>query len=115
MSSLQIALEITALSMGFVFAAIILIWWMIYLLTSLTADKTKPASTPQARVGGFRDEKERKARAAAVAFAIALAERQASSAQPLANPPSAQISPWQLGTRTRQMYQKGAPVRRPPR
>ncbi len=39
MSNMGIALEITALGMGLVFAAIILLWWMMDLLTFITADK----------------------------------------------------------------------------
>ena len=110
MNSLLLALEITALGMGLVFAAILLLWGMMSLLTRLTADRegsseqdTSPAST---------GERDWKAEAAAVAVAIALAERQASSAHPLDTPPTAVISAWQMGMRTRQMYQKGLPTRR---
>ncbi len=60
-------------------------------------------------------EKDARAQAAAVAVAIALAEQQTSSARPLAVPPATIVSAWQLGMRTRQMYQKGIPVRRQPR
>ena len=37
------SLQITALGMGLVFGAIILLWWMMVLLTSFTADKKTPA------------------------------------------------------------------------
>ena len=37
MSNIGIALEITALGMGLVFAAIILLWWMMALLTRAAA------------------------------------------------------------------------------
>ena len=43
MSSLMIALEITALGMGLVFAAIILLWWIMVLLTWITAEKESAA------------------------------------------------------------------------
>ena len=39
MNNMFIALQITALGMGLVFGAIILLWWMMALLTSITADK----------------------------------------------------------------------------
>jgi hypothetical protein len=52
-----------------------------------------------------------KARAAAIAVAIALAEQGLSTARPLAAPPTALVSAWQLGMRTRQMYQKGERVK----
>lgn len=109
MSNLQIALEITGLGMGLVFAAIVLLWWMMNLLTFITADrKAKPDSAEPAPVV----EGELKARAAAIAVAIALAEQQDSRAYPLSDPPTAIVSAWQLGMRTRQLQQKG-PIRRP--
>jgi Na+-transporting methylmalonyl-CoA/oxaloacetate decarboxylase gamma subunit len=109
MNNMLLALEITALGMGLVFGAIILLWWMMNLLTFITGDKeivsesAKPAHAIDSDI---------KAQAAAVAVAVALAEQQASLAHPLSDPPTAIVSAWQLGTRTRQLYQKG-PVRRP--
>ena len=115
MNDMGIALQITALGMGLVFGAIILLWWMMNLLTSITADK-EPASasnespdegdTVPAGEGDFN------ARAAAVAVAIALAEGQTSRRHRLSEPPTTIVSAWQLGMRTRQMYQKGVSVRR---
>ena len=58
---------------------------------------------------------EQKARAAAVAVAMALAEQQTLQARPLPIPPTAFVSAWQLGMRTRQLYQKGRPIVRNPR
>ena len=49
MNNMVLALQITALGMGLVFGAIILLWWMMNLLTSITADKeTESASTESA-------------------------------------------------------------------
>ena len=114
MSDLLLALEITALGMGLVFAALILLWGLMTLLTSLTAEK-EDSPTPQgadlnSAISDVEVEKARKAQAAAVAIAIAMAERQVSSAHPLPDPPTASVSPWQLGMRTRQMYQKGGSI-----
>ncbi|HEX9389329.1 MAG TPA: OadG family transporter subunit [Anaerolineales bacterium] len=117
MNNMIIALEITALGMGLVFAAILLLWWMMNLLTSLTADKGASSSlsttvsdsaepTPAA-------ECDIKAKAAAVAVAIALTEQQASLAHLFSEPPTAIVSAWQLGTR--QLYEKRTPVARKPR
>ena len=39
MNTMVLALQITALGMGLVFAAIILLWWMMNLLTFITAEK----------------------------------------------------------------------------
>ena len=104
-----VALEITVLGMGLVFGAIILLWWMMTLLTYITADRA-PASdsaTPNPVIDDGL-----KTQAAAVAVAVALAEQQASRAHPLSDPPTVFVSAWQLGMRTRQLYQKG-PIRRP--
>jgi len=112
MNNMVIALQITALGMGLVFAAIILLWWMMDLLTLLTADK-QPISD-SAETGSVTNE-DLKAQAAAVAVAIALAEQQASLAHPLVDPPTAIVSAWQLGTRSRQLYEKGTSIVRKPR
>ena len=116
MSNMLIALQITALGMGLVFAAIILLWWMMNLLTSIAADK-ELSSSPEASAPGSAqtasvNDDDLKAQAAAVAVAMALAEQQLARAHPLAEPPTAIVSAWQLGMRTRQMYQKGSSMRR---
>lgn len=118
MNNLLLAMEITVLGMGLVFAAIILLWWMMNLLTWLTADREASSEQDAASASSGKTpgagEADRKAQAAAVAVAIALAEQQPSSAG-LLDTPTAAISAWQMGMRTRQMYQKGLPVRRQPR
>ncbi len=104
MSDLTLSLQITALGMGLVFGAILLLWLMMVVLTALTADK-EPASdlaeadpTPQA---------DSKLQVALLAVAMAMAEQESSSAHPLEQPPTAIVSAWQLGMRTRQMSEKG--------
>lgn len=116
MNNMLLALEITALGMGLVFAAIILLWGMMSLLTAITADK-EDSSSPDADGSDVPKlapviDSGLKAQAAAVAVAIALAEQQLSIARPFAEPPTAEVSPWQMGTRSRQFYQKG-PIRGP--
>ena len=108
MTDFLLSLQITALGMGLVFGAILLLWLMMILLTYFTAEKIdapKPASdlTKPAPVSetGF------KARAAAIAVAIALAEQGQSTAHPLPEPPTAIVSAWQVGMRTSQRSQKG--------
>jgi Na+-transporting methylmalonyl-CoA/oxaloacetate decarboxylase gamma subunit len=104
------SLQITALGMGLVFGAILLLWLMMVLLTTLTADKktqfdeTSAPDSPQldsATQTGFKSQ------AAAIAVAIALAEQSQSTAHPLTAPPTAIVSAWQLGMRTSQRAQKG--------
>jgi Na+-transporting methylmalonyl-CoA/oxaloacetate decarboxylase gamma subunit len=115
MNNMLIALQITALGMGLVFGAILLLWWMMSLLTTFTADK-KPASTPaESPLGPIRIallDEDLKAQAAAVAVATAIAELQATVAHDLRERPATIVSAWQLGMRTRQMYQKGGSFRR---
>ena len=115
MNNMLIALQVTALGMGLVFGAIVLLWGMMNLLTSLTADK-EPASnpaeaSPESVPPAFLDDNV-KAQAAAVVVAIALAEQQVSIAHVFTEPPSVLVSAWQLGMRTRQMYQKGNSMKR---
>ncbi len=105
------SLQITALGMGLVFAAIILLWGVMNLLTAITADKSESDSAAPASAM----EGDAKAQAAAVAVAIALAEQQTSVAHPLSEPPTAIVSAWQLGMRTNQLYEKRAPTIHKPR
>jgi Na+-transporting methylmalonyl-CoA/oxaloacetate decarboxylase gamma subunit len=109
MSDFLLSLQITALGMGLVFGAILLLWLMMVLLTLFTAEKEPASDSPEpAPVSetGF------KAQAAAIAVAIALAEQGQSTAHPLTEPPTAIVSAWQLGMRTRQMSEKGSSRRR---
>ncbi len=114
--NLLLSLQITALGMGIVFAAIILLSWMMSLLTRFVKDKAEePETAPVASdspVAAPVMGKDYKAQAAAVAVALALAEK--VQAQPISEPPTALVSAWQLGMRTRQLYQKGtsSPARR---
>lgn len=103
MENLLNALIITAIGMGITFAAIVVLWWMMAALTAIP-DKEKDVDEPQPASALENDSK---ARAAAAAVALALAEQELSTARPLPPPPTAIVSAWQLGTRSRQMYEKG--------
>jgi Na+-transporting methylmalonyl-CoA/oxaloacetate decarboxylase gamma subunit len=120
MSNMGIALEVTALGMGLVFAAIILLWWMMDLLTFITAEKDTSTALDERPMSGTAGsapliDSDIKAQAAAVAVTVALAKQQASFAHPLLDPPTTIVSAWQLGTRTRQLYEKRTPIVRTPR
>ena len=104
MSDLLLAFQITALGMGLVFGAILLLWLMMVLLTLFTADKVPAADSP---VPASVPETGFKLQAVALAVAIALAEQGQSSAHPLPEPPTAIVSAWQLGMRTSQRSEKG--------
>ena len=101
---MNLALQITAIGMGLVFSAILILWLTMILLTALTADKDSASDSP--KPASVR-ETEILAQAAAVGVAMAIAEQQLSSAHPLNDPPTSIVSAWQLGMRTRQMTQKG--------
>lgn len=113
MNTMLLALQITALGMGLVFAALLLLWWMMSLLTTITADK-KPttAESPSGLIRVPDTDDNLKAQAAAVAVATAIAELHATKTHDLCEPPTTIVSAWQLGMRTRQMYQKGGSFRR---
>jgi sodium pump decarboxylase gamma subunit len=107
------SLQITALGMGLVFGAIILLWVMMIALTALTAEKKKHSEeSSDASESGAGSQSETKARVAALAVALALAEQGQSTARPLSVPPTAIVSAWQLGMRTSQRTQKGSLGRR---
>ena len=103
--NLLLSLEITALGMGLVFIAIVLLWGMMWMLTAIRFKNEEYGSdSPEA---GLVTDNAIQARAAAVAVAVGLAKQSQSTARPLTEPPTAIVSAWQLGMRTRQMYEKG--------
>lgn len=130
-SNLILSLQITALGMGLVFGAILLLWLTMAVLTALTADKepalrhsfpsqdnasdspeadtTTPASPPADGAGQEARELER---VALLAVAMALAEQKQTSARPLPQPPMTLVSAWQLGMRMKQLADKGKITRR---
>ncbi|MEW5827478.1 MAG: hypothetical protein AB1846_01205 [Chloroflexota bacterium] len=122
------SLWITLAGMGIVFGTILALWGLMAALAGLLADKPGAADSPESAPGSrYGLEKhtptgsarrsaystsEDKAKAAALAVAVALAEQETSTARPLPVPPTALVSAWQLGMRTRQMTQKGERVNR---
>ena len=104
MSVLSQALWITVLSMGLVFAALVLLAGLMSLMTRVFRDRISASDSPA--VVPVIESNDR-ARAAALAVAVALAEQAQSTARPLTPPQPTIIGAWQLGMRTRQMAQKG--------
>jgi Na+-transporting methylmalonyl-CoA/oxaloacetate decarboxylase gamma subunit len=105
MRDLLLSLQITVFGMGLVFAAILLLWLMMVLLTRFTADKV-PLSDPDIKQAPLVNENFKR-QIAALVVAIALSEQGHSTARPLPDPPTSFVSAWQLGMRTRQMSEKG--------
>jgi sodium pump decarboxylase gamma subunit len=102
MSNLLIlSLSITLIGMGLVFGAIVLLWGLMSLMTRILAEREASPKLPD-------ESREQKARAAAAAVAVALAEQAQSRIGHFPMPNTALVSAWQLGMRTRQMYQKGS-------
>ncbi len=112
-NNILLSLQITLLGMGIVFGAILLLWGMMVLLTRLTAEK-HPSARSAPNIGNEQEitEIDDKSQAAAMAVAVALAEQSQASAHLLQEPPTALVSAWQLGMRTRQMVQKSFRGRR---
>lgn len=104
MNDLSLSLQITALGMGLVFGAILLLWLMMVILTALTSDKENASDSAEADSTTQADSSPQ---VALLAVAMALADQDVSSAHPLEQPPTAIVSAWQLGMRTRQMSEKG--------
>jgi len=104
MNNISLALQITGIGMGLVFGAILVLWLMMIFLTALTADKKSASDLAEAESVSSHNIL---AQAAAIGVAMAMAEQRLSSAHPLPEPPTAIVSAWQLGMRTRQMTQKG--------
>jgi len=107
--ALPLALQITLLGMGLVFAAILALWLLMAALVRLTAPRGEPTPAVQAQEQTSTAEAELAAQAAAAAVATALAAQlPAPSHFPL--PPTALVSAWQAVRRAAQLNQRG-PVR----
>jgi Na+-transporting methylmalonyl-CoA/oxaloacetate decarboxylase gamma subunit len=100
------AIWITIIGMGLTFGALALFWGIMWAITALPV---KEESVERDSISLY--DKDQKAKAAAVAVAIALAEQEQQQAAYFPMPETAFVSAWQLGMRTRQMYQKGSKSR----
>ena len=108
-NTLTQSLWITLLGMGLVFAALVLLAGLMSFMTHFMRDKKTASDSPAAAPVSDADQL---ARAAAAAVSVALAQQGQTTARPLPLPPTALVSAWQLGMRTRQMTQKGEMGRR---
>jgi Na+-transporting methylmalonyl-CoA/oxaloacetate decarboxylase gamma subunit len=100
------SLIVTAVGMGITFVAIILLWGLMAGLTAIPFKEEAEDASDAPEPVAVLDET-LKMQAAALAVAVALAEQELSVARPLQEPPTALVSAWQLGTRSRQLYEKG--------
>lgn len=115
--TMTLALQITAVGMGLVFAAIILLWGMMALLMRVAGqdapaeaeEESGPAEAVDAALVANADtQAARKRLAAAAAVAVAMA-RQCESSEPheFPLPPTAIVSAWQAIMRTRMLSKRG--------
>ena len=96
-----LSIQITLVGMGLVFGAIVLLWGLMSLMTRILAKRETGSEFPD-------EPRTQKARAAAAAVAVVLAEQAQSRIGHFPMPNTALVSAWQLGMRTRQMHQKGS-------
>jgi Na+-transporting methylmalonyl-CoA/oxaloacetate decarboxylase gamma subunit len=103
-SNLVTSLQITAIGMGLVFAAILLLWGVMALLVRLTSKAhDKAADIPQEA----EMARKRRAAMAAVAYALALqADQNEPHEFPL--PPTILVTAWQAVMRTKMLNKRGS-------
>ena len=102
--NLVIALQITAIGMGLVFGAIMLLWGIMAAIMRLTADPTQEDLHIQ------KTELELKQHAAAAAVMVAIAGQVDAEPREFPLPPTALVSAWQAVMRTKMLNKRG-PVR----
>lgn len=99
-TNLLIALQITAVGMGLVFGAIILLWLVMSVLVRLT-------SRDQAQVELQAAEQQRKRKAAAAALAVSMALQADFEPHEFPLPPTAVVSAWQGVMRSNILNKRG--------
>lgn len=99
--NILLSIQITLVGMGLVFGAIVLMWGLMSLMTHILSEREAGSDIPD-------EPRAQKARAAAAAVAVALVEQAQNRIGHFPMPNTALVSAWQLGMRTRQMYQKGS-------
>jgi sodium pump decarboxylase gamma subunit len=109
LENLSLAVQITVVGMGLVFAAIMLLWIVMDGLVRLARDRHASASPGESELPAPAPAPERELmrQAAAIAVAVALA-RQAEAqirAFPISQPDA--VTAWQAVTRARQLIQRG--------
>jgi Na+-transporting methylmalonyl-CoA/oxaloacetate decarboxylase gamma subunit len=112
MNNFLLAVQISLIGIGLVFASILALWAIMAVIVRLTQDQPKkliPAPELEPVLGSKPNEI-KKRRAAAAAVALALAEINAAS-KPDSDrqKPADAVSPWQTVMRTRMLNKRGTP------
>ena len=98
-----VSLQITAIGMGLVFGAIVLLWGVMSLLVRFARDPMKSEQETE-------DAEAMKVQAAIAAVSVAIAELESTEPQEFPLPPTALVSAWQAVMRTKAFNKRG-PVR----
>lgn len=106
-SNLMLTLQITAIGMGLVFAAIFLLWGVMALLVRLSRESEDDDEEIIIISAGKPVEAEQKRLAAIAAVAVALARQtNTSEPRPFPLPPTAIVSAWQAVLRTQMLAKR---------
>jgi Na+-transporting methylmalonyl-CoA/oxaloacetate decarboxylase gamma subunit len=110
LENVLLAIQITLVGMGLVFAAILLLWIVMAGLVHLARDRQSPAEpgSSELPVPAPAPGRELMRQAAAIAVAVALAHQAEGQvgAFPIADTNT--VTAWQAVTRARQLSQRGA-------
>lgn len=108
--NLGAALLITAIGMGIVFGAILLLWGMMVILVRVAVDPKERVSEGDIEQIRREDKMNRLRQAAAIAVSLALAENSAGTPQEFPLPATPLITAWQAVMRSN-ILTKRKPVR----
>jgi Na+-transporting methylmalonyl-CoA/oxaloacetate decarboxylase gamma subunit len=100
-----IALQITAIGMGLVFASIFLLWIMMSILMRLTSEKELDGKVVEEEER--LHELERKKKAAIAAVVVALMKDLNTELHEFPLPPTAIVSAWQAVNRSEMLKKRG--------
>lgn len=104
--NLLLALQITAIGMGLVFGAIVLLWGVIAALVRLTSESLTPAEKPDPASEVAEQLQRQRAAAAAVAVTT-LVKASQTEPQEFPLPEAAIVSAWQAVRRTGILNKRG--------
>ena len=104
--NLLLALQITAIGMGLVFGAILLLWGVIAALVRLTSGSLTPAEKPDPALVVTEQLQRQRAAAAAVAVAIQIKARE-TEPQEFPLPEAGIVTAWQAVRRTGILNKRG--------
>ena len=109
-SSLNLAFQITAIGMGLVFAAIIMLWAVMAAIVRFTSEKDPEearAIISGGQMSGATELEQRRLAAAAAVIAALATMSDHSEPHPFPLPPTAIVSAWQAVLRTRMITKRG--------